>query len=303
MREDSESTIVSEVKGINDILTPKAREAILTSGANLEQTLNAAFAPFEVEFIKGATFSQMVKRSPQYRALADQKSRQSGFMNKVKSTAKALYLGEQTLEEVKSLEASINEAFEPYMVIFTPGKSLPQMVKESPIYQKLTDARDRSRFFNEVKSKVKALDELLTVEVVFLMRLVSIDTVTPSEQNRRPVNAVMGMEMPRASIDTTTPRIPNRGPVYTVMGMEKPRGVPQGLWATFKQQGFAWGTMRPCGVSGNVWHKIVNEILKYNRRLGVVPKFGDPMKAWAHERELMRWHQSDVASRQQKKAK
>jgi hypothetical protein len=71
------------------------------------------------------------------------------------------------LEEVKSLEASINEAFEPYKVIFTPGKSLSQMVKESPIYQKLTDARDRSRFFNEVKSKVKALDELLTVEVVF----------------------------------------------------------------------------------------------------------------------------------------
>src|ERR1700730_10951796 len=68
---DFESTIVSELNGINDFVTPKARETILTSGAHLGQRLNAAFAPFEVEF-EGATFSQMVKRSPTVPGLAAQ---------------------------------------------------------------------------------------------------------------------------------------------------------------------------------------------------------------------------------------
>src|ERR1700692_3878535 len=92
-----------------------------------------------------------------------------------------------------------------------------------------------------------------------------------------------------------------RGPVYTVKGMEKPRGIPQNLWVRFIQRGFARGTMRPDGVSRNAWDKAVASIISYNRRLGA-NKVADLIQAWAKERELMRWHDTNVASRQQKKA-
>jgi hypothetical protein len=293
---------MSEIKGINDIISPEVWEAILTSCGNLERALNAALAQFEVRLIKGSTLSQMVKQSPQYWALEGKRGEQAGFMNKVKSTAKALYLGERsTFEAAKSLEDSINQVLEPYEVIFTPGKSLSQMVKGSPVYQRMTDARDRSRFFNEVNSKLRGIDKILTVEVVFLMRLVSSDAMRPSGENRGPAYAAMGNGKPRESINALTQSEKNRGPVYTVVGMEKPRGVPPRLWTTIKQQGLARGTVCPKGVSGNAWVRMVNGIIKHNQRLGFVPKFGDPMKAWAHERELMRWRSSDKASRQQKK--
>lgn len=85
------------VKGIHDLITPEIRQSILDNGATFVTAINAAFAPFGVVFEQGLSLSAMVKKSPQYKALEARgvKGETSGFMNKVKSTAKVCKLGEQ----------------------------------------------------------------------------------------------------------------------------------------------------------------------------------------------------------------
>ena len=85
------------VKGINDLITPEIRQTILDNGETFVSAINAAFKPFGVVFEQGLSLSAMVKKSPQYVALEKSgvKGATSGFMNKVKSTAKVCKLGEQ----------------------------------------------------------------------------------------------------------------------------------------------------------------------------------------------------------------
>ncbi len=90
------STIVNNIRSI---ITPEVRDAILSNSATLEEAINVAFKPFGFSFVKGQSLSKMVKESPKYQAL--DKKGQTEFFNRVKSTAKAHYLGEQlTLEAV-----------------------------------------------------------------------------------------------------------------------------------------------------------------------------------------------------------
>jgi hypothetical protein len=89
------------VKGIHELITPEVRQAILDNGVEFAEAINAAFAPFEVTFEQGLSLSAMCKKSPQYIALekAGKKGEASGFVNRVKSTAKACYLGEQAVTD------------------------------------------------------------------------------------------------------------------------------------------------------------------------------------------------------------
>jgi hypothetical protein len=89
----------NQIANIKSIITPEVRDAVLANSVNLESAIDAAFKPFGFSFVKGQSLSKMVKESPQYIAL--DKKGQTEFFNKVKSTAKAHFLGEQlTLEAV-----------------------------------------------------------------------------------------------------------------------------------------------------------------------------------------------------------